>query len=81
MNNGFWHVGLDEASSRLLTFATPFGRFRWTRMPFGIAPAPEIFQRRLEQQLEGLSGVSNIHDDILIMGEGETLEMAIDNHD
>ena len=81
VKNGFWHVGLDEASSRLLTFATPFGRFRWTRMPFGIAPAPEIFQRRLEQQLEGLPGVSNIHDDILIMGEGETLEMAIDNHD
>ena len=44
-------------------------------------PAPEIFKRRLEQQLEGLPGVSNIHGDILIMGEGETLEMAIDNHD
>ena len=76
MNNGFWHVGLDEASSRLLTFATPFGRCRWNRMP-----APEIFKRRLEQQLEGLPGVSNSHGDILIMGEGETLEMAIDNHD
>ena len=43
-------------------------------MPFGISPAPEIFQRWLEQQLIGLDGVSNIHDDILVIGEGNDLE-------
>ena len=32
--DGFWQVKLDEASSYLTTFATPFGRFRWKRMPF-----------------------------------------------
>ena len=81
VRNGFWHIRLDESSSRLLTFATPFGRYRWTRMPFGISPVPEIFQRWLEQQLIGLDGVSNIHDDILVIGEGNDLEEAVRNHD
>ena len=31
--NGFWHVHLDEHSSLLTTFGTPWGRYRWTRMP------------------------------------------------
>ena len=31
---GFWQIELDESSSFLTTFWTPFGRFRWLRMPF-----------------------------------------------
>lgn len=37
--SGYWQVKLNETSSRLTTFATPFGRYKWKRMPFGIAPA------------------------------------------
>ena len=44
--NGFWHVELDDSSSRLTTFKSPFGRFRWRRLPFGLCTAPEDFQRR-----------------------------------
>ena len=43
--NGFWHIKLEEESSYLTTFNTPFGRYRWKRMPFGISSAPEVFQR------------------------------------
>ena len=43
---GFWQIELDESSSFLTTFWTPFGRFRWLLMPFGISSAPEEFQRR-----------------------------------
>ena len=62
----FWHVQLDKESADLTTSGALFGRFRWNRMPFGIAPAWEIFQKKLEQALEGLEGVRNIHDDIVI---------------
>ncbi|XP_048577062.1 uncharacterized protein K02A2.6-like [Nematostella vectensis] len=79
--NGFWHIQLDDESSFLTTFGTPWGRYRWTRMPFGIAPAPEEFQRRLEQALEGLEGVKPIFDDILILGKGDSKEEAIRDHD
>ena len=79
--NGLWHVQLDNESSFLTTFGTEGGRFRWTRMPFGISPAPEEFQRRLEQALEGLERVKPIFDDILIFGVGETQAEALADHD
>ena len=81
VKNGFWHVELDEESSKLTCFNTPFGRYRWLRMPFGLAPAPEEFQRRQHQVLEGLPGVLTIHDDILLYGEGDTYEEASRDHD
>ena len=45
--SGFWQVPLNEASSRLTTFNTPFGRYRWLHMPFCISSAPEEFQKRM----------------------------------
>ena len=45
--DGFWHIELDEPSSyELCTFNSPFGRYRFLRMPFGISSAPEVFQKR-----------------------------------
>ncbi|XP_066941413.1 uncharacterized protein [Macrobrachium rosenbergii] len=38
----------------LTTFNTPFGRYRWLRMPFGICSAPEVFQRCMHQLIEDL---------------------------
>ena len=48
VRKGFWHVELDEESSFLTTFNTPFGRYRWKRMPFGICSAPEVFRSLLK---------------------------------
>lgn len=42
---GFWQVKLDQQSSYLTTFNTPFGRYRWLRMPFGISSALEVWQQ------------------------------------
>ena len=50
-------------------------------MPFGISVAPEEFQRRIDENLEGLEGVKAIADDILIWGGGDTTEEATANHD
>ena len=81
VKNGFWHVQLDDESSKLTTFATPWGRFRWLRMPFGIAPAPEEFQCRLNEAFEGLDGVRTIADDIIDFGVGDTDDEAVVDHD
>ena len=81
LSHGYWHCTLDEESSLLTTFSTPFGRYRWRRLPFGLSASSEIFQKRLHQALEGLLGVACIADDILVYGVGDTLEEAMLNHD
>ena len=64
----FYQIQLDEESSKLLTFNTPFGRYRYLRMPMGIKSAPEVYQQIMEQVFEGLPGVKVIMDDIIIHG-------------
>ena len=54
---GFWHIELDDESSKLTTFNTPFVRYRQLRLPFGLSSAPEEFQRRQHQVVEGIPGV------------------------
>ena len=50
-------------------------------MPFGISSAPELFQQKLDQNIEGLPGVHRIFNDLLITGKGDTLLAASQDHD
>lgn len=68
-NMGFWQISLSDQSAKYTTFITPFGRFFFNRLPFGIASAPEHFQRLMSMVIEGLSGVVCHMDDVLIWGE------------
>ena len=67
-NSGFYQVPLSENSQELITFITPFGRYMFTRMPFGISSAPEHFQRRMSEVLAGVPGVVCQMDDALVFG-------------
>ena len=80
--DGFHQVELDDDSSKLTTFWTPFGRYRYLRMPFGISSAPEEWQRRLNEALVGLPGVICIADDVLVYGAGagDTDEEVMADH-
>ena len=69
--SGYWHVVLDLASSLLTTFNTPWGKFRWLRLPFGVKIASDVFQERLDRVLRLLEGVHGIADDILTHRETE----------
>ena len=40
----------------LTTFITPFGRFCFNKLPFGISSAPEVYKKQMNQILEGLPG-------------------------
>ena len=67
--SGYWQMPLDENSSKLTTFITPFGRYRFTRVPFGISIASEIYQREMSRILRGLDGIEVYQDDIIIHGK------------
>ena len=66
--SGFHQIQLDKASRPLTTFAAHRGLYRFKRLPFGIACAPEIFQRVVADILQGLPGVIVYIDDILVFG-------------
>ena len=67
-NSGFWQIPLAEVSRPLTTFITPYGRYLFNKLPFGISCAPELFQLRMAKILEGLEGVVCQMDDILVFG-------------
>ena len=65
---GYWQVKLDKKRSLLSTFNTPFGRYRFTRVQFGVNSAQGVFQKVVDLTYEGLSGVVTFVDDILVYG-------------
>lgn len=67
-NAGYWQTPLAEESQELTTFITLVGRFQFLRLPFGIATAPEFFQREMLCILEGLPGQACHQDDIVVFG-------------
>lgn len=77
----FQTIKLTNESSFLTTMHTAWGRYRWTRLPFGISSAPKEFQRRLYDILCGMEGVVNIVDDIIVVGRGESPTEAHVDHD
>ena len=48
-NSGFWQIELSKESALLTTFITPFGRFCFNRLPFGITSAPKYFKRECQR--------------------------------
>ena len=69
--SGYQHVPLDLASSLLTTFSTPYGKFRWLKLPFGLKIASDVFQGRLDRVLALVPNTIGIADDIVIYGENK----------
>lgn len=70
-NMGFWQIPLAEGSAKYTTFITPFGRYQFQRLPFGINSAPEHFQRVMADVIDGLDGVVCHIDDLLVWGKDQ----------
>jgi hypothetical protein len=66
---GYWSVPLDADSQLLTTFRTPFGRYCWQRLPFGLRVSQDLFQARMDEILEDLPGVVGITDDVCVHGK------------
>lgn len=66
---GFWQIEVHEDSRKYLTFATPWRRYSYQRLPFGLSTAPEIFQCQITQLLDEFPNVEVSMDDILIHEE------------
>lgn len=83
LRNGFWQMELDSRSADLTTFMTPFGRYRWERVPFGLNCAPEMFQKKMDQIFGDIPNVEIYFDDMFVSGvdcaeHDETLSLVLD---
>lgn len=70
MKHGYWHVPLDKESQLLTTFNTPFGRYAFNRLPFGVNSAAEVFEKRVEEIFGDLN-VSIYFDDLIVAGRNQ----------
>ena len=72
LRNGYHQLMLAPGKSRnVTTFTTHVGLRRYKRLNFGINSAAEIFQNTISTALEGLEGVRNISDDIIVYGRNQ----------
>ena len=67
--SGFYQIPLTTASSYLCTMATPRGRYRFLRLPFGLKSAPEVYLQVMSDLFGDLPGVFTYFDDFLVTGE------------
>lgn len=75
LNKGFHQIKLSNAFQKLTTFITPFGRYYYKRLPFGISMAPEEFVGRFSRVLQGTENIVYHIDEVLVFGN------TIEEHD
>lgn len=68
--NGNWSIKLNDASSKLCTFQSPAGKYRFLRLPFGLSVFQDIFQSRMDNILHRVGeGVIGIADNVVVYGK------------
>ena len=68
LTQAYHQLELSPSSRHITTFVTHTGIYRFKRLNYETNSAAEIFQHTLQQVLQGIKGVRNIADDILIFG-------------
>ncbi|CAC5397510.1 unnamed protein product [Mytilus coruscus] len=71
LSQAYQQLLLCQNSRNLVTIITHLGLYRYTRLPFGAASSPAIFQEFMDYVLEGLDGVGCILDYLIITGNSD----------
>ena len=74
----FYQLTIEEGSRDNTTFCSPFGKYRYKRVLFGLKNAPAHFQKKVEKALRGCREFSSPYiDNVLIFSK--TLDEHIEH--
>ena len=72
LQSGYYHIGLSEGSKAKTAFITPFCKYQFEVVPFGLAQAPAYFQQLISMVLQDYSEFTMAYlDDIIIFSRNE----------
>ena len=71
LRSGYHHITLGKSSRAKMVFITPFGKYKFLMVPFGLAQAPAYFQLLMNKVLKGLEFAMTYQDDIIIFSQNE----------
>ena len=72
LHSGYYHIALDNESKATTAFITPFGKYTFNAVPFGLAQAPAYFQQLISIVLQDCSNFAMAYlDDIIIFSQNE----------
>ena len=75
LTQAYTQLEMDEKSKLFLTINMHTGLYVCNRLPYGVASVPAIFQRTIDEVLQGLDGMVRYLDDILITGTDTTAHL------
>ena len=87
LNMGYYTIRLDPDAQKLCTIILPWGKFKYLRLPMGLAGSPDIFQEKMSNLMRGLKFVHVYIDNILVISQGSfeqhllQLELALQRID
>ena len=71
LRSGYHHIALGKDSRAKTAFVTPFSKYEFLMVPFGLAQAPAYFQLLRNKVLEGPTYAMTYLDDIIIFSKNE----------
>ena len=71
LKRSYHHIALGKSSRAKTAFVTPFGKYKFLMVPFGLSQAPAYFQLLMNKVLKGLKFAMTYLDDIIIFSQNE----------
>ena len=70
LRSGYYHISPDKESKAKTAFVTPFGKYDFNAIPFGLALGPAYFQQLILMVLQDCSRFAMVYlDDIIILSK------------
>ena len=66
---GYYSIRLDPTAQKYCTIITPWGKYKYKRLPMGISCAPDIFQDKMSALVAHLEFAWVYIDDLLVLSK------------